>query len=347
MTQRIYWVPHTVCPYDCLHCHNDSVPRGVRTPRSTIDRIIAQLPDSDSAYRLEDVLVGGGEGLVRGAGIEYLVRAFRERFPRGSQATIEERRAAGHVILSIQTAGPPLADRDGNASAARIDYWMDLGVDYIQVASSDMFHRSRHPDYAWDTLEASLTAFGEERGIEFLIYGKEVNRLVPSGRVLENLDALQDQGARLLTGERYCADGWETGSRFLSGLAHDYPQCSEVVIDTEGWVHPCCWYLLSPGLFDLTVVDFETGMRSLQANPLCLAIDCGDILAVADIAGQPPDWASQVRDAVGDCGICRLASVRLASQPGYAWMRVPPLSAAERAFYARLLGQSLFEQTVP
>ena len=83
MTQRIYWVPHTACFLGCAHCHNCSSPSGVRSSRDLVDRIIAHLPGPESVYRLEDVLVGGGEALMRGMGTEHLVRAFRERFPRG------------------------------------------------------------------------------------------------------------------------------------------------------------------------------------------------------------------------------------------------------------------------
>ncbi len=52
MTQRIYWVSHTLCSLGCAHCHNDSSPMGRSTSRDLIDRIIAHLPDPKSDYRL-------------------------------------------------------------------------------------------------------------------------------------------------------------------------------------------------------------------------------------------------------------------------------------------------------
>jgi len=343
MTQRIYWVPHTVCPFGCLHCHNDSTPDGLRSSRALIDRIIAHLPSSDSAYRLEDVLVGGGEGLARGTDMEYLVRSFRERFSQGAQATADERRAAGSVILALQTAGPPLADGAGAVVPERVDHWLELGVDYFQVASSDMFHRSRQPGYPWDALETSMRSYSAASGVEFRIYGKEVTRLVPSGRVLQNLAALRRQGAALLTEDRYCADGWETGSNFISGQSRAYPECSEAVIDPQGWVHPCCWYLMSPGLFDLGAIPFEVGMRALREQPLCHAIDQGDMLALAELAGVSVVWTRDVCASIGDCGLCRLVSIRLSQRGDHAWIKAQPLTALELQFYREQIGATALD----
>jgi hypothetical protein len=275
---------------------------------------------------------------MRGAEIEYLIRALRERFPRGPQGTVAERRAAGHVILALQSTGLPLADRKGRVREAQIEYWLGLGVDYFQIASSDMFHRRERPAFPWDELEHGLRAYGVAHGVEFSIYGKSVAKLVPSGRVLENMDVLQGEGATLLTAERYCADGWETASHFLSGTQRAYPECSEVVIDPDGWVHPCCWYALSPGLFDLGSVDLDTGMERLGPVPFCQALDRGDVLRFAEIAGVAPALAHQVRDRVGDCGCCRLSALLLARQPDHDWIRVSPLIDREVAFYTELLG---------
>jgi hypothetical protein len=343
VAQRIYWVSHTLCFLGCAHCHNDSSPRGGQPPPrqaspDLVARIIAHLPGPDSSYRLEDVLIGGGEALMRGAGTEYLIRTFRERFPRGPQRTVAERRAAGHIILALQSTGLPLADRHGNVREALVEYWLRLGVDYIQVASSDVFHRRERPGYPWEALEDNLRTYGAAHDVEFLIYGKSAGKLVPSGRVLENLESLEAEGASLLIAAQYCADGWETASHFLSGTQLDYPQCSEVVIDPGGWVHACCWYELSPGWFDLGAVDLATGMERLRAVPFCQALDWGDVRRLAEIVGVPPELARQVRDRVGDCGSCRLYAILLARQPAHAWVQVAPLSARERAFYSRHLG---------
>jgi hypothetical protein len=325
----------------CAHCHNDSSPSGQRAKQDLIDRIIAHLPDLDSYYRLEDVLIGGGEALQRGAEAEYLIQAFRRRYPRGSEPTIAERRAAGNVILALQSTGLPLADRRGNVRQSLVDHWLEQGIDYFQVASSDMFHRRQRPEYPWEALEANLEAYGAAHGVEFLIYGKGISKLVPSGRVLENLAELEAEGAGLLTAKRYCADGWETASRFLSGTRSPYPDCSEVVIDPDGWVHACCWYELSPGLFDLGNVDLAMGLENLRSVSFCQALDRGDILGLADIAGVAPELARQVRDRVGDCGACRLFSLLLARQAEHDWIRVEPLCEREQVFYAEQLGADI------
>jgi hypothetical protein len=225
-----------------------------------------------------------------------------------------------------------------------IQYWLDLGVDYFQVASSDVFHRRQRPAYPWETLECRLVEYGTDYGVEFLIYGKSIAKLVPSGRVLENLNALEAEGASLLTTERYCTNSWETASGFLSGTRLEYPQCSEVVIDPEGWIHSCCWYEISPGLFDLTEIEFATGMERLRSAPFCRALDRGDILHIAEIAQVDSDLARRVRNQVGDCGACRLFVLRLVCQPEYDWLRVAPLAARESAFFATRLGAKALHQ---
>jgi hypothetical protein len=338
MAQRIYWVPHTVCFLGCSHCHNDSSLSGRRAKIDLVDRIIDHLPGSDSYYRLEDVLVGGGEALMRGTETEHLIRRLRERFPRGTQSAVADRRSAGHVILALQSTGLPLADRHGNARGELVDYWLDLGIDYFQVASSDTFHRRERLEFPWDALESNLAAYGAAHGVEFLIYGKSVTRLVPSGRVLDNLAVLEAEGAGLLTAERYCSDGWETASGFLSGTQLEYPHCSEIVIDPDGWVHPCCWYELSPGLFDLSTVNLTTGLEQLRSVPFCQALDDGDIAWLADIAHVEPAPLQLVRSQVGDCGSCRLLSISLARKPEYDWLNFAPLSQSESNFYSDRVG---------
>lgn len=347
MAQRIYWVPHTICYYGCEHCHNDSLMSGTRATTAVIEGVIANLPGSDSTYRLEEVVVGGGEALMRGQQIEQLVQAFRRRFPRGPQATLGERRSAGAVTLALQTMGHPLADAEGRPNAKVIDYWLALGVDYFQIASNDIFHERRRPAYPWERLRDSLRVYGEAHGIEFQIYGKGPARLVPSGRVLDNLEQLEQAGAALLTEPGYCASSWEAGANFLSGHTQAYPACSEVVIDPHGWVHPCCWHELAPGLFDLSITPFEVGMELLQQQPLGRAIDCGDMAVLAAIAGVDRSTAQAVRDAVGDCGACRLWSVRLAQSAEHGWLKPTALSRRELIFYENRLGAPTLARLFP
>jgi hypothetical protein len=114
-----------------------------------------------------------------------------------------------------------------------------------------------------------------------------------------------------------------------------------VVIDPAGWVHPCCWYELAPGLFDLTATDFEAGMEALAASPICQALDAGDVIGYAELAGIDEESALRVRNVVGDCGLCRIASARLARDPGHAWINAPSLSPREITFYGDRLPPAL------
>ena len=317
---------------------------GIRADRGVIEGVIDHLPEPGSSYPLEEVLVGGGEALMRDQAMEHLIRRFRQRFPQGSEASLEERRSAGHVILALQSMGLPLADSRGRPLPRRIEYWLKQGVDYFHIASNDPFHERRRPGYPWEALRHNLGDYGAKHKVEFLIYGKGEERLVPSGRVLEGLPELEQAGASLLLDEGYCASAWEAAGGFLSGSGKAYPHCSEVVIDPLGWVHPCCWYELSPGLFNLCKTPFPEGMERARQASFCQALDAGDMPGYAQEAGIDPVSARQVRDQVGDCGLCRLATARLVRRRENGWVKAPGLSPGEARFYANRLGMQLFEK---
>jgi hypothetical protein len=341
MAQRIYWVPHTICFLGCDHCHNDSCLEGIPSSKDVLDRCVSNLPSEESRYRLEEILIGGGDALVRHQHTEHLIRSLRQRYPQGPQNTVDERRAAGHAIIAVQTMGLPLCDGKGIPSPRLVDHWVSLGLDYFHVASSDIFHEHQRRDYPWETMRANLSDYGDKHGVHFHIYGKAPHKLVPSGRALEHMEELEARGASLLTDEGYCANGWETASNFLTGWARPYRACSEVVVDTAGWVHPCCWYELSPALFDLTKLGFDEGMDGLQGNAYCQALDKGDISKLGDLAGIEPGRARRVRDAVGDCGACRLFSARIAADG--SGMRSVPLTERETTFYRQRVGDQIVD----
>lgn len=165
---------------------------------------------------------------------------------------------------------------------------------------------------------------------------------MPSGRVLDNLAVLsKEENAGLLTAPGYCATSWEAGANFLSGQEKPHPDCSEVVIDLHGWVHPCCWHELAPGLFNLAKTKFDAGMEHARKVPFCQAIDEGDMIKPSEIAGITTELAHQVRDVVGDCGACRLCSVKLAADPQHNWMKPTTLTERETRFYNHHLGETM------
>ena len=105
--------------------------------------------------------------------------------------------------------------------------------------------------------------------------------------------------------------------------------------------HPCCWYELAPGLFDLTATDFVAGMAALSSEPIGQVLDAGDVIGYAELAGIDEGIALRTRNVVGDCGLCRIASARLARDPSYAWINAPPLAPREITFYGDRLPPAL------
>ena len=333
MTQRIYWAPHTLCFLGCHHCHNDSDAKGSPGSPDVVDAVIANLPDVTSRYRLEEVLIGGGEPLMVPDLLERAVRGLRARYPQGPRdLSVDERRKAGYLVVAVQTNGLLLADAEGHLVRDRVERWLSLGVDYYHVASGDVFHQSRRPTYPWDRLFEEMAGMGDV-GAYFHVYGKAPAKLVPSGRGLVHQRSLATLGAALLTERGYCATGWETGSNWLRA-DQDHPDCSELTVDEAGLAHPCCWYRLSPALFDLTRVSFEVGMAEAERVDALRLLDSGDVLRVGALAGIRAEAVSAARDALGDCGACRLffAHHSALATPGLAGA-ASPLSAREARYF--------------
>ena len=70
------------------------------------------------------------------------------------------------------------------------------------------------------------------------------------------------------------------------------------MIDLHGWVHPCCWHELAPGLFNLSQTKFADGMERARKVPFCQAIDEGDMIKLSEIAGISTALAHEVRDVL-------------------------------------------------
>ena len=79
----------------------------------------------------------------------------------------------------------------------------------------------------------------------------------------------------------------------------------------------------------------------------CHVLDEGDMIKYAQEAQIELSTAQTVRNKVGDCGACRLASVRLARRPEYDWLHAPELSGREVTFYENFLGKDLLEEFLP
>jgi hypothetical protein len=94
---------------------------------------------------------------------------------------------------------------------------------------------------------------------------------------------------------------------------------------------------LAPGLFDLTTMPFDDGMQILQDVGFAQAIDAGDMAWLAEEAGVALRQAARVRNAVGDCGACRLYSVKLAER--HDWLKPTRLEPREIRFYERYVAQ--------
>jgi len=85
-------------------------------------------------------------------------------------------------------------------------------------------------------------------------------------------------------------------------------------------------------------------MERLRSVPFCQALDRGDVLRLAEIAGVASELSRQVRDRAGDCGCCRFSAILLARQSEHDWIDVAPLSDREMAFYTRRVGADTLQK---
>lgn len=255
--ESIYYVMCWQCHRRCAHCYDDrfhpyydeELDQIVRQSRDAFPKIIENFPERMTFLDPEDLDADGSFREKRGriilAGGEILHKAVREAILYPALELFYRRyRDAGGVEIIVQTTGDLVNDQI-------IAELLERHTDKISVSGLDAFHEGLEAEDARAALREKLTRMFESHGMalddgagpqpltfsrqapRFSFFGATpdswIGALWPRGR------AHQNELSTATLGENFC-NRWSGGLNFLQyGLAG-----SEVSIDPDGNVYPCC-----------------------------------------------------------------------------------------------------------
>ena len=284
--ESIYYVMTWLCHRTCTHCYEErfhpyygtDLDRVTAESRGNFARIIANLPP-DMQYL--DVADGFQRktGSIILAGGEVLLEPIRESVLYPALALLQEKYApTGGVKLIVQTTGDLLTPKI-------VHELNQYGVWLISVSGLDAFHAGLEEPAAQEALKAKLTTMFEAAGREHLplvaadsrkaedggryfhFFGATpdmwIGKLWPRGR------AWQNSLTQATITDNFC-NVWSGGLNFL-----DYTHSgSEVSIDPEGNVFPCCIKTRKP-VGNLLGEPLLAILDRLRGNPVYEAISMG------------------------------------------------------------------------
>ncbi len=304
--QAIYWVLTWACHRRCKHCYDDRFRPYVRDALTEVvgegqrafEAIIDNLPD-DLSWRDETT----GEQrptMIVMAGGELLIDGVREELFYPALDALKAKYAGRMPIISIQTTGDIL-------TPDLLDEILTRGVTSIAIASIDDYHvglegekkfqfmeRIRTMMAARGVREVSLGGEKDERlkapdldskskreGPTFLFFGAQpdlwIGELWPRGRAMQN--GLTKAGYDT----NFCAR-WSGGQNFL----HYGRAGSEVAIEPDGKVYPCCLKTKAP-LGSLAEEKLTDILDSVATLPAIQAVNAGDPEAMGAAYG----WSAE------------------------------------------------------
>ena len=250
--ESLYFVLSWLCHRTCEHCyedrfhpyHGEELKRVVNQSRQNVPIIIDHLPDRMSYADRNDRDSSGKPhektGRIILSGGEILLEPIREPVLYPALQKLHDRyRHQGGVELIVQTTGDLV-----NAKIVR--ELLDLHVSVISVSGLDEYHNGLEQVEDRDALQGKLTALFERHGMQpwrppprpqgpayYHFFGATpdqwIGKLWPRGR------AWQNELSTATVSDNFC-NRWSGGLNFLESKYSG----SEVSIDPEGNVYPCC-----------------------------------------------------------------------------------------------------------
>lgn len=297
MLESLYYVLTWACNRSCAHCYDErfrpysdsALQDMLRRQEVALRRVIANLPERlGVTARAEN----GREEFMRGriiiSGGELLLPQVRERLLFPALELLRAKYPEDQVELVLQTGGDLL-------DAPLLDALLETGLGTISVSSIDSFHAGLHNETAAQRKER-LTELFHSRAMRpsgvaaeggnlgrarrtrmYNFFGATpemwIGKLWPGGRAWRN--GLSSAGYE----DNFCA-AWSGAKGFLNlGQAG-----SEVAIDPEGRLYPCCRKTALP-YGDLTQHKLEDVLRELAAKPAFRALASGSPEAMARCYG--------------------------------------------------------------
>lgn len=287
--ESIYYSICWVCHRRCIHCYEDRFRPYVRDElkavvgesRTSWPLIVANLPEQMRYLDLADPLPQGGyrerTGRIILSGGEVLHKAVREPILYPLLEALREKYGADGVRVVVQTTGDLVTE-------PIVAELLDRNVWMVSVAGMDDFHvgmegQKRVPLQERLTrwfeaagmrrsgLQAGTRQWHQEDGPLYSFFGATedawIGKIWPRGRAWTN-----DLSRAGIT-DNFC-NAWSGGLNFLN---HRYSG-SEVAIDADGNVYPCCMKTKLP-IGNLTEETLEEILDDLAGHPVYEAIAMG------------------------------------------------------------------------
>ena len=280
--ESIYWVMSWACHRKCAHCYDDRFRPYVGDELETVisegerayEKIIGNLPDEmgfvdrDGRRRPGRIILAGGEVLLEG---------FRQRiFYPALEAIQAKWGASGKARVFVQTTGDLLTDR-------YVDEMLQLGVWSIAISGFDDYHVGMKGAKR-EKLRASIDAIMARHGVTKTEIGSP-EREESDGRFYLYFGAQKDS---------WIGELWPRGRAWLNDLStanYETNFCarhsgakgflnvgragSEVAIEPNGNVYPCCLKTKSP-LGNLMEEPLEEILDSLRGVGFFESLNRGD-----------------------------------------------------------------------
>lgn len=313
MLESMYYAITWACRRQCAHCYDDrfrpytpvEVDDLIAREEAMMPSIVANLPEKLQYSDLEDQDANGTfppkSGRIILSGGEVLMDPVRERLLYPLLTMLRNRYKNG-VRLVIQTSGDLLTPKI-------IDELLERGVWMISVSSIDAFHggdgnragikehltvmftaAGMHPS----ALAATERRWKDEEGPVFSFFGATrdswIGKLWPSGRAWKN-------GLSTARYEDNFCNNWSGGLNFLN-LGYSG---SEIAIDPEGNVYPCCRKTRLP-YGNLTVETLRSILERLQGLPQFEAITNGHPERMGLAHGVSPGDFVDLSRTIDPCG---------------------------------------------
>lgn len=294
--ESIYYVMTYLCHRTCEHCYEDRFhpyhgpERGavVKQSQSNFARIIENLPPRMTYLDRADGLLEK-TGRIILAGGEILLVDVRESvlYPAIKQLRAKYRDNGG-VRIIVQTTGDLVTPKI-------LSELLERQVDCVTVSGIDAFHEGLESEGAREALVAKLTGMFEEHGMspatgrcgepqagpQYAFFGATpeswIGKIWPRGRAHAN------ELSTATLSDNFC-NAWSGGLGFLE---HRHSG-SEVSIDPEGNVYPCCMKT-QLGVGNLLERNLEAVLDGLRGNSVYQAISSGR----PELMGAGHGWSAE------------------------------------------------------
>ncbi|RIW13309.1 radical SAM protein [Algoriphagus lacus] len=280
--ERIYWVFTQLCNDQCIHCYNNSGPKGAKITEEDCMAIIDNLPD-----RLERLTLSGGEPLAERKKLYRILDGLREKYQN-------------RLYIALQFNGDLLTPEI-------LKTLIEKGVDRFSIASIDRYHKNE------GKRKEELSELFESFGIRYmqgqpLLSKSELNSQTRDELTYSFFGATEDMWlggnwarGRAMEHDSWKKDGTHNFCKIPSGAVAflGNPEVDMVQeISIQLWqVNPCCPGTKDP-LGDARVEKVSTILSRVADSPVMKKLNEGDIFGIGESIGISTEYGRQRAEAL-------------------------------------------------